>query len=57
MSLGWQGLVIIVVAVIVVFGVTRLPELMRSLRKMQADYRQHLHHAGPARTHPEDETK
>lgn len=57
MSLGWQGLVIIVVAVIVVFGVTRLPELMRSLHKMQADYRQHLHHTGPARTHPEDETK
>ena len=54
MSLGWQGLVIIAVALLLVFGVTRLPELMRSLHKMQADYRAHLHRSGPAREHPED---
>jgi Sec-independent protein translocase protein TatA len=53
-SLGWQGLVIIVVAVVLVFGITRLPELMRSLHKMQADYRSHLDRSGPARSHPED---
>jgi Sec-independent protein translocase protein TatA len=54
MSIGWQGLVIIVVAVVLVFGITRLPELMRSLHKMQSDYRLQLHRSGPARAHPED---
>jgi Sec-independent protein translocase protein TatA len=54
MSIGWQGLVIIAVALLLVVGVTRLPELMRSLHKMQAEYREHLHRTGPAREHPED---
>ena len=55
MNIGWQGLVIIVVVLLLVVGVTRLPELMRSFRKMQADYRTHLSRSGPARTHPEDD--
>ena len=54
MSLGWQGLVIIAVAVLLVFGITRLPNLMRSVHKMQADYREDLSRSGPARSHPED---
>jgi Sec-independent protein translocase protein TatA len=54
MNIGWQGLVIIAVVLLVVFGVTRLPDLVRSWHKAQSDYRAHLHRSGPAREHPED---
>lgn len=54
MNIGWQGLVIVAVALVVIVGVTRLPELVRSWHRAQAEYRMHLHRAGQAREHPED---
>jgi Sec-independent protein translocase protein TatA len=53
-NIGWQGLVIFVVALLIVFGVTRWPEIVRSLHRAQQEFRGHARTAAPAREHPED---
>ena len=54
MNIGWQGLIIIVVVLVLIIGVTRIPDLLRSMHQAQQEHRQDARRSGPARSHPED---
>jgi sec-independent protein translocase protein TatA len=55
-NIGWQGLVIILLVLLVVFGPKRLPELGRSLGRGMREFKDSVagdHHKDDDEVHPE----
>jgi len=54
MNISWQGIAILVVALVLIFGFVEIPAIARSMHRAFAEFREHGRNAPPAREHPED---
>jgi sec-independent protein translocase protein TatA len=59
-SIGWQGLIVILLVALIIFGPKRLPEMGRSLGRGMREFKESVtgdnkHDDEPSLTAPEDE--